>query len=148
VATLTKLYTDTPQEVPPQTWTVLRFEKALRDDGMWGGGGMTDPASALITPQQDGDFIWFRFLHWASITVPAGDTRQRQFLAQFVRDPYGVPDSTGTADHGDTAGREFQVAGWQFAGRAGQPVAVRVWHDHHEPVDVLHAQFVGMTWDH
>lgn len=149
MATTCKLYTDRKQIIPPNTWTPIRYDRALRDDGpMWGGGGMDDPASALITPKRSGDFVWFRFLHWDSITVPEGDTRQRQFLEQFCRDPYGTPDSTGSSDEGDTAGREFQIASWAFAGRAGQPVAVRVWHDHHEPVAVVHAQFIAMTWDY
>jgi hypothetical protein len=37
---------------------------------------------------------------------------------------------------------------WPFAGQAGQPVGVEVWHDHTEPWPLEHAQFVGMTWDY
>lgn len=149
MATMCKLLTDTAQTIQPQTWTPIRFDQVLKDTGTMyqGDGTVTDPDSALILPDQDGDFIWFRFLHWDSITLPSGDERERQFLSQFCRDPYTSPDSTGSTDGDDTAGKEFHLASWSFRGRDDQPVAVRVWHDHHEPVDVTHAQFAAMTWD-
>ncbi|WP_431781695.1 hypothetical protein [Streptomyces chumphonensis] len=149
MATLCKLYSDAEQIIVPETWTPLRFERALRDDGpMWGGGGVSSPDSALITPRRDGDFEWERFVHWESIIVPEGDTRPRQFLEQFCRDPYTAPDTTATTDGVDTPGKEFRLASWRFRGRAGQPVAVRVWHDHHEPVKVTHSQFIASTSDY
>lgn len=150
MATQCKLYTDTRQMVPPQTWTTVRYDRVIRNDlGMFRGNArVTDPKSALIVPPQDGDFIWYRFLHWDAVVVPEGDVRERQFMERFVRDPYGAADSTGSSDGDDTAGREFRLGGWPFAGQAGEPVAVEVWHDHHEEVAVVHAQFVGMTWDY
>ncbi|MFE9337776.1 hypothetical protein [Streptomyces sp. NPDC007063] len=150
MATMCKLYTDTDQLIPPETWTTVRFDRVLKDTASLyrGTGSVTDPASALVQPPRDGDFIWFRFVHWDSITIPDGDERERQFLEQFCRDPYGQWDSTGSTDADDTPGREFHLASWSFKGRAGQPVAIRVWHDHHEPVSIVHAQFVAMTWDY
>lgn len=150
MATVCKLYTDTPQAIPPQTWTTVRYDQVLRnDESMYQGTlNVADPESALIAPPADGDFIWSRFLHWDSITLPPGDTRARQFIERFVRDPYTVPDSTGSSDGTDTAGKEFRLGTWQFRGHAGQPVAVEVWHDHHGPVAVVHAQFVATTWDY
>ncbi|MEU9470410.1 hypothetical protein AB0D78_28100 [Streptomyces avermitilis] len=150
MATQCKLYTNTPQLIQPQTWTTVRYDEVLRDDaGMFRAAlKVTDRNAALITPKRDGDFIWFRFLHWDDITVPDGDTRPRQFIERFVRDPYTEPDSTGSADTGDTPGKEYRLGSWAFAGHAGQPVAVQVWHDHDQPVAIVHAQFVGMTWDY
>jgi hypothetical protein len=150
VATQCKLYTNTPQLIEPETWTTLRYDQVLRDTASMARGtrAITDTKSALIVPPRDGDFLWFRFVHWDPITVPEGDTRERQFMERFVRDPYGAPDSTGSSDGDDTAGKEFHLGGWAFYGRAGQGVAVEVWHDHHEPVAVVHAQFIGMTWDY
>lgn len=150
MATQCKLLTNVPQTIQPTTWTPLTFDQVLRNDGgmYQGDGTIQNPDSALIMPPADGDFLWFRFLHWDSITVPDGDCRQRQFLAQFCRDPYTSPDSTGTADKNDTAGREFDLASWAFYGRSTQPVAIRVWHDHDQPVYITHAQFVAQTWDY
>lgn len=149
MATQCKLFTKTPQLIPPRTWTPIRYDQVLRDDrNMFHARGLTDPGAALITPPLSGDFIWARFVHWDTITVPDGDVRERQFLEQFCRDPYGAPDSTGSTDGEDTAGAEFHLGTWMFYGRAGRPVAVRVWHDHDEPVAVTHAQFVATTWDY
>ncbi|NGO69295.1 hypothetical protein [Streptomyces boncukensis] len=148
MATMCKLFTNTDQEIPPQTWTTVRFDVVLRDDGMYQGTGLvTDAESALIQPPADGDYLWFRFVHWDSITTSDCDP-EVQFIERFVRDPYTDPDSTGSQDGDDTAGREFHLGGWAFKGRAGQPVAVEVWHNHSEPVDVTHAQFIAMTWDY
>jgi hypothetical protein len=150
LATQCKLYTNTPQLIQPQTWTTVRYDDVLRDDDHMfpGTGKVTDRNSALITPRHDGDFIWFRFLHWDTIAVPESDARQRQFIERFVRDPYSSPDSTGSSDGNDTPGKEFRLGSWAFAGRVGQPVAVEVWHDHDQPVAITHAQFIGMTWDY
>lgn len=152
MATQCKLYTNTPQLIQPQTWTTVRYDEVLRNDRRMfqgtGTGVVAEPESALIQPPQDGDFIWSRFLHWDTITVPPGDTRPRQFIERFCRDPYTVPDSTGSSDGPDSGGREFRLGTWQFRGHAGQPVAVQVWHDHSEPVAVVHAQFVATTWDY
>lgn len=146
MATMCKLYTDTAQTIQPQTWTTVKFDQVLRnDDGMYQGtGDVADPESALIAPAQDGDFIWFRKVHWASVGATAGV----QFIERFVRDPYTSADSTGGDDSNDTAGAEFNVGAWSFKGRAGQPVAVEVWHNHEDPVDVTHAQFIAQTWDY
>lgn len=150
MATQCKLYTNTPQLIEPQAWTTVRYDEVLRNDAaMFQGASLvTDPDSALIMPPEDADFIWSRFLHWDTITAPPGDVRPRQFIERFVRDPYTVPDSTGSSDGPDTAGKEFRLGTWQFRGHAGQPVAVEVWHDHHLPVAVTHAQFVATTWDY
>ncbi|MGW5173101.1 hypothetical protein ACWERY_01885 [Streptomyces sp. NPDC004082] len=150
MATQCKLYTNTPQLIQPQTWTTIRYDEVLRDDAdlFRGTAKVSDKYSALITPRRDGDFIWFRFLHWDTITVLEGDDRERQFLERFVRDPYTAPDSTGSSDGDDTAGKEYRLGSWAFYGRAGQPVAVEVWHDHDQPVAITHAQFIGMTWDY
>ena len=153
MATMCKLYTDTAQTIPPETWTTVRFDQVLKDTGTMyqGTGSVADPESALIAPDQDGDFIWFRKVHWASIGSSGGGV---QFIERFVRDPYETDpypqdnDSTGGDDSNDTPGQEFNVGAWAFKGRAGQPVAIEVWHNHTSPVDVVHAQFVAMTWDY
>lgn len=143
MATQCKLYRgDKPQLIPPTTWTLLTFEKAIRDDRKM----MRD--LSLIMPPFDGDFIWSRNIRWASITLPEGDVRQRQFMSRFVRDPHGVRDDTGAADHVATPGRSWETTTWPFYGDAGVPVGVEVWHDHHDDWAVEHAQFVGTTWDY
>lgn len=150
MATSCKLYTVTPQSIQPQTWTAIRFDVVLSNDGNMyqGDGTVINPDSALIMPPQDADFVWFRCVKWASITLPLGDTRERQFMERFCRDPYTAPDDTGSADEADTPGQEFHLGGWFFRGHAGQSVALQVWHDHTSPVDVTHAQFVAATWDY
>ncbi len=147
MATQCKLYTDVAQSIEPQTWTTIKYDQVLKDTGTMyqGDGTVTNPDSALIEPDQDGDFIWFRKVHWASISA-SGD--EAQFIERFVRNPYTDADSTGGDDHDDTDGAEFNVGAWAFRGRSGQPVAVEVWHNHSDPVDVTHAQFIAMTWDY
>lgn len=150
MSTQCKLYTDTHQLVPPDTWTTVRFDVVLRNDrAMYQGDAtVTDPGSALIQPDKDGDFLFFRFVKWAPITIPDGDTRPRDFHERFVRDPYTSPDGTGETDGPDTTGQDLRIVGWPFRGRAGQPVAVQVRHNHHEPVAIIHAQFAALTWDY
>lgn len=142
MGTQCKLYRNTPQLIQPKTWTTLQFDEALRNDNNMS----TD--LQVIVPPWNGDFIWFRNVRWNGYTIPAGDTRQRQFTEQFCRDPLTNPDDTGTDDSLATPGKSWNTTSWAFLGRAGQPVGVRVWHDHHEPVEVGHCQFIGMTWDY
>ncbi|MFD7705725.1 hypothetical protein [Streptomyces sp. NPDC059786] len=142
MATQCKLYRNSPQIIQPNTWTLLTFEKTLRNDRKMARN------LSLIVPPADGDFIWARNIRWESITVPDGDDRPRQFMSRFVRDPHTAPDDTGAADHLDSPGRDWDTTTWIFEGNAGQPVGVQVWHDHHEPVAVGHAQFIGITWDY
>lgn len=148
MATQAKLYTVQRQTIPPNTWVQIRFDTALRnDDGMWFDDEM-GPESALITPALDGDFIWTYLVRFDSITIPAGDTEERQFHARYVRDPYTLPDNTGESDHDDTVGKDLLNGTWLFRGHSGQPVALEVRHNHTEPVDVDHAQFSATTWDY
>lgn len=142
MGTLCKLYRNTPQMIEPQTWTLLTYERALRNDLRMELG------LALIVPAHDGDFVWGRNIRWEPITVPEGDSRKRQFMSRFIRDPHGLRDDTGAGDRTDSPGRDWDTVMWPFYGRAGQAVGVEVWHDHHEPAAVGHAQFVGMTWDY
>lgn len=142
MATQVKLYRDTPQVIQPLTWTLLTFDRAIRNDR-----NMQRDLS-LIMPPFDGDFLWGRNVRWASITVPELDPRGRQFMERFVRDPHGTRDDTGSTDAADSPGREFHTGVWLFHGEANEGVGVEVWHDHDLPVAVEHAQFVGMTWDY
>lgn len=142
MATVCKLYRDTPQVIPPNTWTLVTFDTVLRNDY-----GMAQDLS-LIVPPQDGDFIWARNIRWEPITAPSGDTRQRQFMSRFIRDPHTSPDDTGAADGPDTPGRDWQTVTWPFRGQADQPVGVQVWHDHHEDAVLGHAQFAAQTNDY
>jgi hypothetical protein len=142
MATQCKLYRDSPQVVPPNEWTLLKFERALRNDRHM------HRDFTMIIPPFAGDFVWSRNLRWAAFTLPAGDVRPRQFMSRFVRDPHGARDDTGAADHVATPGRSWETTTWLFAGEANEPVGVEVWHDHTEPWAVEHAQFAGMTWDY
>lgn len=142
MATLCKLYRNTPFVVPPEEWTLLKFAEALRNDR-----SMARDLS-LIVPPENGDFIWGRNVRWESLTIPEGDERQRQFMARFVRDPHGVRDDTGAEDQADTPGRDWDTNVWLFKGYEGVPIGVEVWHDHHTDAVVGHAQFVGQTNDY
>lgn len=142
MATLAKLYRNTPLVIPPTTWTLLTFEEVLRDDMSMQQG------LEVIVPPYDGDFLWGRNIRWESITVPAGDTRPRQFMARFVRDPHGARDDTGAEDQVTTPGRSWDTNVWLFRGHGGQAVGVEVWHDHHEDAVVGHCQFVAQTNDY
>lgn len=142
MATQCKLYRDTPQLIPPNTWTLLTFERTIRNDRKMARD------LTLIMPPFDGDFIWSRNIRWAAITVPVGDLRQRQFMSRFIRDPHGIRDDTGAADHVATPGRSWETTTWPFAGQANQSVGVEVWHDHHDDWPVEHAQLSGTTWDY
>ncbi|MEU5900537.1 hypothetical protein [Streptomyces venezuelae] len=143
MATVCKLYRgEKPQLIPPETWTLVTYERVIINDRNMARNNM------LIMPPFDGDFLWARNLRWASIAVPEGDTRPRQFMSRFIRDPYGDRDDTGAADHLATPGRSWETTSWFFAGQAGQPVGVEVWHDHDQPWPLEHAQLVGTTWDY
>ena len=65
-----------------------------------------------------------------------------------LRGPNGARDDTGAEDSADTPGRDWDTTVWLFKGHAGMPVGVEVWHDHHVPAAVGHAQFVATTWDY
>jgi hypothetical protein len=149
MATKTKLYTNSAQTIPTNVWTQLRYDEVLADDRGWYAGSLdvSDPDSALIVPDRDFWGIWSRQVRFEPIVIPEGDTRPRQFLVRFVRDPYTNPDNTGEHDHGDTIGQDILLGTWQFKGRQNQPVAVEVRHNHHLPVKVVHSQFVVTTWD-
>jgi hypothetical protein len=143
MATQCKLYRGlAPQLIPPQTWTLLTFEKTIRNDRSMARD------RCLIMPPFDGDFIWSRNLRWAALTLPDGDIRQRQFMSRFIRDPRGERDDTGAADHVATPGRSWETTTWQFYGDAYQPIGVEVWHDHTDDWAVEHAQFTATTWDY
>jgi len=143
VASVCKLYRgEKPQLIPPNSWTLVTYEKAISDDRK-----MLRNLS-LIQPPFDGHFSWARNLRWAAITLPDGDDRPRQIMSRFIRDPHGIRDDTGADDRIATPGRSWQTISWFFYGEAGQPVGVEVWHDHTEPWLLEHAQFVGMTWDY
>jgi len=143
MATVCKLYRgEKPQLIPPETWTLVTYEKTVSNDRYM------QRDLSLIMPPFNGDFLWSRNLRWAAITVPDGDFRPRQIMSRFVRDPAGIHDDTGADDRIATPGRSWQTVMWPFAGQAGQPVGVEVWHDHTEPWPLEHAQFVGTTWDY
>lgn len=143
MASVCKLYRgEKPQLIPPNTWTLVTYERTISNDR-----SMMRNLS-LIMPPFDGDFLWARNLRWASITLPEGDTRPRQIMSRFIRDPHGVRDDTGADDRTATPGRSWQTVMWPFAGQTNQPVGVEVWHDHHEDWPLEHAQFVGETWDY
>lgn len=143
MATVCKLYRgEKPQLIQPETWTLVTYEKTLSNDRSM----MRD--RSLIQPPFDGDFIWARNLRWGAITIPDGDLRPRQFMSRFIRDPFGIRDDTGADDRVASPGRSWQTVMWPFAGHAGQPVGVEVWHDHTEPWPLEHAQFVGYTADY
>jgi hypothetical protein len=142
MATQCKLYRNSTQLIPPNSWTLLTFETAIRNDC-----GMMQDLS-LIVPPHDGDFVWARNIRWEPVAVPAADKRPRQFMSRFIRDPHGIRDDTGAADRLDSPGRDWDTVMWPFYGRHGQPVGVEVWHDHHTDAAVGHAQFVGQTWDY
>lgn len=143
MATQCKLYRgQAPQIIPPQEWTLLTFERAIRNDLR------LTPDLTLIVPPHDGDYLWSRNVRWEAITVPPGDVRVRQFMSRFIRDPHGERDDTGACDRVDSPGRDWDTVTWPFYGQADQPVGVEVWHDHHEPAAVGHAQFVATTWDY
>jgi hypothetical protein len=137
-----KLYRNAPQAIEPQTWTLLTFETAIRNDL-----SMAQDLT-LIVPAHDGDFLWARNIRWAAFTIPIEDKRPRQFMSRFIRDPYGERDDTGAGDQMDSPGKDWTTTMWPFWGKHGEPVGVEVWHDHTEAVAVEHAQFVGMTWDY
>lgn len=142
MATQAKLYRgEKSQLIPPQTWTLLTFEKTIRNDR-----GMARDR-CLIMPPFDGDFVWSRNLRWAALALPEGDERP-QFMSRFVRDPRSERDDTGAADHQATRGRSWETVTWQFSGEAYEPVGVEVWHDHTDSWAVEHAQFVATTWDY
>ncbi|MCX4231981.1 hypothetical protein [Streptomyces ortus] len=143
MATECKLYRgEKSQLIPPETWTLVTYEKVIVNDRTMA------KSLSLIVPKVDGTFWWARNLRWAAITLPDGDLRPRQFMSRFVRDPHGIRDDTGADDRAATPGRSWQTVGWPFAGQAGMPVGVEVWHDHDQPWPLEHAQFAALTWDY
>lgn len=152
MATQCKLLTNTPQLIKPLTWTTLLFDEVTRDDdGMFHGkpGVLAAPSSGLIHPARDADFIWARFVQWNSVAA-SGLAEPPQFMEQFCRNPYDKKNwnSTASTDGPDTSGKEFRLATWPFRGKRGVSVGLRVWHDHAEAVNVVHAQFSATTWDY
>ncbi len=138
-----KLYRgNTPLIIPPGEWTPVTFEKTVSNDRSMARN------LSVIVPPVTGEFLWGRNLRWSSVEIPDGDLRPRQIMSRFVRDPAGLRDDTGADDRVATPGRSWQTVLWPFVGQAGMPVGLEVWHDHHLPWALEHAQFVGMTSDY
>lgn len=141
MGTRTKLYTDTRQTVPPNTWYNVEFDVVIQDDGGWAHG------PGQIRPHANCDMIWSRKV-WFDQAAPYPAVPEGvQFNTRFTRNPFTDPDNTGETDKNVTPGKTLCVDTWQFAGKAGQPVGVQVRHNHTEPIDIVHAQFVATTWD-
>ena len=144
MATKAKLYLhkdlNGPRIIQPETWTPLRFDKAIRNDRNMVRNLM------YVVPPQTGDFIWSRAVTWANLEIPPGDIRPRQFMSRFMREL--SDDDTGTDNEIDTPGRDWDMATWQFDGVKDQLYCVEVWHDHHVEAQIDHAQFVATTWDY
>ncbi|MFJ2259463.1 hypothetical protein ACIOKD_14175 [Streptomyces sp. NPDC087844] len=138
-----KLYRGTvPQIIPPGEWTLVSFEKTVSNDRSMARN------LSLIVPPTTAEFLWARNLRWSAIDIPDGDVRPRQIMSRFVRDPAGIHDDTGADDRTATPGRSWQTVAWPFVGQAGMPVGLEVWHDHHLPWGLEHAQFAATTPDY
>jgi hypothetical protein len=135
------LKVDVPQSVPPNVWTVVRFpyagESSDSDDmhADTGTAWASDPASGLITPTDAG-----RIGHWwATAQWEAGN--YTELRGQFCRDPYGVPDTTGTVHNPPSPGLQCFTYPHVFKTDPMRPVAFRVWHNASSARDLVLAEF-------
>jgi hypothetical protein len=140
--TFVSLIVKTPQLIPPNTYTALRFDEESTDSPGWHDTNNLDsPGSALITPDQTAVAILSALVFWGA--APTDMVKPpTQYLHRFTRDPFTADiDSTATNDRAPTPGAQFHVFSWPMMIRAGQPLAVMVNHNGSEPLPVTLAEF-------
>jgi hypothetical protein len=136
------LITSTPQAIPPNTYTALRFDTESTDIPGWHPSqNLKDPASALIIPDVNVVALVAGLVFWAaamqSMTAPT------QYLARITRNPFDpdLIDSTATHDRAPTPGGQFDVFSWPMVVRDRQPLAIMVAHNGSAPLAVNLAEF-------
>lgn len=131
------LIVKTPQLIPPDTWTAIRFDTESTDIfGMHVTNDLASPDSALIIPGITAVGMVSAMVQWASSDAT-------QYLHRFTRDPYNpdLIDSTCTNDRVPTAGRDFHTFSWPMTVRCGQPLALMVSHNASGPATADLAEF-------
>lgn len=115
------------QVIPRKTWTLVQYPGKgtessdahnMHDDKATGN------QSGLITVKGPGG--WGILAAMAQWVDPKDATETR---IQFIRDPYGNPDTTATNHVARTPGGDYYTLVWPLHLPAGRPHAMRVYHN-------------------
>lgn len=125
---------EAPQLIMPgTTYTTVSFTP---DDVSTDTHAMLKPAG-LIMPCTDGfGFLW-AMLKWAD----AGEDEVGEYRDRFIRDPFGIKDTTATDHRTGTPGQESWTKSWGIKVFRDQPVALQVLHTSAFPQTLILAEF-------
>lgn len=149
------------QEIPPWTWTTVRFPFEGESGDPWNMHRADDPAYATMpgafagstTPvtgpvtdwhkDERSGLIWPSKRGWASITAEFAwrDGTYTEIRDQFVRDPLRVPNATGLEHRPRSIGVQYFSKHHEFAVKPETPVAVQVYHNQSTPLVLADGQF-------
>ncbi|MCX4658725.1 hypothetical protein [Streptomyces uncialis] len=146
------LKVETPQLIEPAaTYQTLRFpygaaessdrfnmHQALQPDGTTVTDWATDDRSGLIRPSRAGWGQLYAMIQWEPASGTNGYTELRD---QFVRNPFGVADTTATEHRAPTPGMQCYVKGHGIFVSPDVPLALRVMHNDNAPRRVTLAEF-------
>ncbi|QZE11747.1 hypothetical protein SEA_KARP_179 [Streptomyces phage Karp] len=140
-----KVDEDSPQVIPKNTWTIVGFPYTATSESSdeWDmhkapvplTNWKTDLKSGLITPNAPGWGILAGMVQFAD----GGDATE--FRTQFIRDPYGVADTTATIHWATSVGGDYFATNWPFYLRPEQSVALRVYHNASTALELTTAEF-------
>lgn len=132
------LISSTTLSVPPATWTIAQFigsASESSDVSNWHDAAATGSPSGYITPNVSGWGLVAGEAQWSS----SGDATE--FRMQFIRDPAGIMDTTGTNHVADTPGGDYMTTVWPMYVDSGTAYAFRVQHNASTNLTLTLAQF-------
>ncbi len=113
-----------------------------------------DPRAGLIWPRHDALGRFTAMMQWQDIADLASADRPTHFRHRFVRDPLGLPgstgyDSTATSDHRPRPAGEggtCKTKQWEFWVHPETPLGYLVYHDARVPMRLELAEFKLSYW--
>jgi hypothetical protein len=150
------LITSGPQPIKPKTYTIVRFPfgtaestDTLNMHAASRGGTYGSLAAANWKAEDRAGLIFPSRSGWAQLTAmiqwDAGDSGQREYRDQFVRDPLGYTsdpvNTTATEHRPPSLGMQCFAKSWTIAVNPDTPLALRVYHDGTQPLNVSLAEF-------
>lgn len=104
----------------------FNMHQTTQPDGHVVSDWATDDRSGLIWPSRAGWGQLYAMIQWESASGTNGYTELRD---QFVRDPFGVADTTATEHRAPTPGIQCYVKGHGIFVSPDVPLALRVMHN-------------------
>lgn len=143
---------DTPQLVPPNTYTIVRFpfgsaepsdrfgmHQMQQPDGYTITSWDTDDRSGLIWPSRSGWGTLHAMIQWEAANAT-------EYRDQYIRDPLslGSPtpaDTTATDHRPPSVGMQCFTKSHGIFVNETTPLALRVWHNSSGPINLVLGEF-------